>query len=374
MAGITEVSLPGGGSMRLMRVMMTNVCRFSCSYCAIRAGRRMPRASFQPEELANAFISAYQRGFCEGLFVTSAIPGPAPRQMDKMIALMEILRERYGYGGYIHVKILPGSEPAQIERAAQLANRLSINMEAPSDDGLASIAAEKKLTADILPRLTLAGKLSLKAKQDPGARLMAKAGVTSQFVVGASRDSDRDVLGMVGSLYKQKLLHHAHYAAFQPVVDTPFADRPAVPLLREFRLYQADYLFRLYGFRPDELVFDAVGNVPLEYDPKVAWALAHPENFPVEVTRAPIGVLMRVPGVGKIAAERIVTWRRSVHFRDETDLQKAGAVMKRARGFLTLNGRRFSDHLWAEQKNLWDFKAPAVDHALRTDDPPCAYR
>lgn len=372
--GITEVVLSGGGTMRLMRVMMTNVCRFTCGYCAIRAGRKMPRASFQPEELAAAFLSAFQKGHCEGLFITSAIPGPAPRQMDKMLALAEILREKQGYTGYIHMKILPGAEEAQIERAAQLCNRISLNLEAPTEEGLADLSGEKNLASDLLPRLSLAGRLARRAQVEPGAGLAAKAGVTTQFVVGASRDSDRDLLGFLHGLYGQRLLHHAHFAAFQPVTDTPFEGRRATPLLREHRLYQADYLFRLYGFKPEEIVFDPGGNLPLPQDPKLAWALAHPERFPVEVGRAPLSVLMRVPGIGRAAAQKILSWRRDVRFRDLADLQKLGVAARRAKGFITLNGQRMAAHRWEEQLGLWSFEASTSHGPLKTDDPPCAYR
>jgi predicted DNA-binding helix-hairpin-helix protein len=374
MAGITEVALPGGGSVRLLRVMMTNVCRFSCRYCAIRAGRKMRRASFAPEELAAAFLSAWRRGLCEGLFITSAIPGPSPRMMDKMLALAEILRRKENYEGYIHIKILPGAEPAQIERAAQLANRISLNLEAATDAGLASLSAEKNLGADLLPRLTLAGTLAARAKGDPSSGLSARSGATTQFVIGAGSDADRAVLALAGSLYARKLLHHAHYAAFQPVIDTPMEDHPAVPLLREHRLYQADYLLRLYGFRPDELVFDGAGNILLENDPKLAWALAHPERFPVDAARAPFSDLLRVPGVGRTAARRILEWRRTGTFRDLEDLRKIGVRANRAKGFLSLSGRRLATHMWEGQKDFWAFAPVVVRRPLKTDDPPCAYR
>ncbi|HEX2210180.1 MAG TPA: radical SAM protein, partial [Longimicrobium sp.] len=313
----------GSGRVSLMRILMTNACSFNCHYCPMRRDRNLPRALLKPEELVRIFLEAHRRGWCQGLFITTGIPGKPQKVMDDLIRVLELLRERHGFRGYIHVKMVPGAETALT--SLHTARRLVRREQAERSEGR---------TVDPLR---------------PGGA----AGMTVQFVVGATPDTDRTLLGRVGELYAGGGVHHAHFSAFRPIRDTPLEEATAAPALREQRLYQADYLVRDYGFATDEVVFDDGGNLPLSYDPKTAWALAHPERFPVEVRTAAYDELLRVPGIGPTAARRIVDERAATVFRDLADLRKLGVVTTRAAGFLTLGGRRLQTVKWTEQLGFW---------------------
>src|SRR5262245_5108358 len=262
-----------------MRIMQTNACSLSCGYCPTFCGGKVRRATLGPDEAATTFMEAHRKGLVDGLFLTSGVPGRAVKATDRMLATLEILRSREDFRGYLHVKLRPGAEPAQVEAAARLADRISVNLEGPTDAHVRMLAREKDLSGDLLPKLELAGRL---LRDRPGA-----AGTTTQFVVGAAGERDREILGVVARLERQRLLHHAHFSAFQPVVGTPMEGARPTPPVRELRLYQAEHLLRQYGFRYDDLVFEADGNLALERDPKTTWALSHPEVFPAEIRDAP---------------------------------------------------------------------------------------
>jgi predicted DNA-binding helix-hairpin-helix protein len=354
-----SVRIGAGPRTSLMRILMTNACSLNCHYCPMRRDRAMPRTLLKPEELVRLFLAAHRRGWCEGLFITTGIPGRPVKVMDDLIEALELLRERHGFRGYIHVKLVPGAEPAQIDRLTQLASRVSVNLEAPCGASLARIAPEKSLDAarDALERVR-AHVLHARREEAAGRPRDALhpngvAGMTMQFVVGATADSDQTILGTVGALYATRGIHRTHFSAFRPIRDTPMEDVRAAPVVREQRLYQADYLIRQYGFETSEVVYDRNGNLPLSVDPKCAWALAHPERFPVEVRTASYEALLRVPGIGPGAARRIVAERRSVVFRGLADLRRLGVATTRAAGFLTLGGRRLQTVRWAEQLGFW---------------------
>ena len=343
----------------LLRILMTNACSFNCHYCPMRRDREMPRTLLKPEELVRVFLAARQRGWCEGLFITTGIPGRPVKVMDDLITVLEQLRDRHQFTGYVHVKILPGVEEAQIERITALATRVSINLEAACGEHLTRIAPEKNLTTT-LTTLESARQLVLheRAEQADGRRPDAlrpggSAGMTMQLVVGATPDSDRTIIGRVAGLYAGGGIHHSQFSAFRPIRNTPMEDVKATPAMREFRLYQADHLMRGYGFGVEELAFDEGGNLPLTHDPKVAWALAHPERFPVEVRTASRAQLLRVPGVGPQASKRIVGERSRTVIRGLADLRKLGVITSRAAGFLTLGGRRLQTTKWSEQLGFW---------------------
>jgi predicted DNA-binding helix-hairpin-helix protein len=336
----------------------------------MRRDRDMPRTLLKPEELVRVFLAARARGWCEGLFITTGIPGRPVKVMDDLIAILELLREKHRFAGYIHVKILPGVEEAQVERITALATRVSINLEAACGQHLASIAPEKNLTTT-LTTLEYARSRVLDARGELAAgrprdalRPGGTAGMTMQLVVGATPDSDRTIVGKIAELYAGGGIHHSQFSAFRPIRDTPMENVRATPAMREFRLYQADHLMRGYGFRVDELAFDDSGNLPLSLDPKVAWALAHPERFPVEVRTASRTQLLRVPGIGPAASKRIVAERRHTAIRSLGDLRKMGVLTNRAAGFLTLGGRRLQTTRWSEQLGFWrpeeDVGAPHV--------------
>jgi predicted DNA-binding helix-hairpin-helix protein len=367
--GIAQARLPAGGSINLMRVMQSNACSLSCGYCPTYCGGKVPRATVSPEEVATTFMDVQRKGLAQGLFLTSGVPGRPTRATDRMLATLELLRRREGFAGYVHVKLLPGAETAQVETATRLATRVSVNLEAPTDAHVRTLAREKDLSGDLLPKLELAGRLYREAREEggPGPR----GSTTTQFVVGAVGEQDREVLELVARLERQRLLHHAHFSAFQPVVGTPFEGLAPTPAARESRLYQAEHLLREYGFGVEELPFEAGGNLPLEHDPKTAWALAHPERFPLEVTRAPLELLLRVPGIGPKAARTLVHTRRHTVLRD---LRQLGIDTVRAGYYLTLRGRRLATAPAPRQLRLF---APGehLTHApFRTPVPPCAYR
>ncbi len=370
--GIAQARLPGGGSVNLMRVMQTNACSLSCGYCPTYCGGKVPRATVSPEEVATTFMDVNRKGLAQGLFLTSGVPGRPTRATDRMLATLEVLRRREGFAGYIHVKLLPGAETAQVEAAARLATRISVNLEGPTDAHVRTLAKEKDLSGDLLPKLELAGRLYREAREEggPGPR----GSTTTQFVVGAVGEKDREVLSLVARLERQRLLHHAHFSAFQPVVGTPFEGFAPTPAARESRLYQAEHLLREYGFGVEELAFEAGGNLPLEHDPKTAWALAHPERFPLEITRAPIELLLRIPGIGPKAARTIVQARRHTAMRDLRDLRRIGVDTVRAGFYLTLRGRRLATAPAPHQLRLFAPGEHLTQAPFRTPVPPCAYR
>jgi predicted DNA-binding helix-hairpin-helix protein len=372
--GVTKVRLPGGGSTTLMRVMQTNACSLSCGYCPTYCGGKVRRTALAPEEIATTFIEAHERGMAQGLFLTSGVPGRPHRAMDRMLATLEILRRRQGFRGYIHVKLLPGIERAQVEAASALANRVSINLEAPTDVYVRTLAREKDLSGDLLPTLKLAGRLSLEARLDPRPDGLRTAGTTTQFVVGAAGERDQEILGLVARLEGRRLLQHAHFSSFQPVVGTPMEGAPATVPTRELRLYQAEHLLRQYGFGYDDLVFEPDGNLALERDPKTTWAMRHPEMFPVEIASAPYELLLRVPGIGPRAARALVTLRRAVVVRNVTDLRRLGIDTVRAAWFLALRGRRLAARPAPEQLRLFPPGGHLTQAPFRTVVPPCAYR
>ena len=372
--GVTRVRLPGGGSTRLMRVMQTNACSLSCGYCPTFCGGKVRRTALAPEEIATTFMDLHRGGGADGLFLTSGVPGRPHRAMDRMLATVETLRQRHGFRGYVHVKVLPGAERAQIEAACRLANRVSVNLEAPSDAHVRALSREKDFSGDLLPALELAGRVARDTRLDPRPGQLRSAGTTTQFVVGAAGDRDREILGLVARLEGDRLLHHAHFSAFQPVVDTPMEGHAATPPARELRLYQAEHLLRQYGFRFDELVFGADGNLALDRDPKTAWALDHLEFFPLEIRTAPYELLLRVPGIGPRGGRALVAGRRHASIRGTVDLKRLGIDTVRAASFLTLGGRRLARERAPEQLSLFTPGGHLTQAPFKTVVPPCAYR
>jgi predicted DNA-binding helix-hairpin-helix protein len=373
--GITQVRVPGRGTTNLMRVMQTNACSLSCGYCPTFCGGAVRRTAIAPEEIARTFMDAHRAGLAQGLFLTSGVPGRAVRATDRMLTTLALLRERERFDGYVHIKLLPGAEPAQVDEAARLASRISVNLEGPSDAHVRQLAREKDFSGDLLPKLEHAGRLFRDARRARAAGEMRRTGsATTQFVVGAVGERDREILRVVARLERDELLHHAHFSAFQPVVGTPMEGRPPVPARRELRLYQAEHLLRDYGFAFDELAFGDDGNLSLDHDPKTAWALAHPEHFPLEVMKAPRELLVRVPGIGPLSSRRLVTMRRRATFRFGSDLRGVGVDLARAGWFLTLRGRRLADAPPAFQLRLFAHGEHLTQAPYKTPVPPCAYR
>jgi putative DNA modification/repair radical SAM protein len=332
---IYPAALPDGKRVRVLKVLMTNVCEKNCYYCGVRASRDVPRASFGQEELAAAFDRMHRADLVDGLFLSSAVCAGAGRTMDRMLACVELVRSRYEFSGYVHLKLLPGASEGHIERAVQLAHRVSVNLEAPNAERLAAIAPAKSFFQELAEPMRVAKRLI-----DASGGRLAPAGQTTQFVVGAAGEPDSEILGTTAQLYQELDLRRAYFSAFQPVPGTPLDGLSPTPAWREHRLYQADWLLRFYGFRYEDLVFDAGGNLPRTADPKLMYARNHPEHFPVEVNRASREELLRVPGLGPRSVSRLLQWRRQGALRELSDLARAGAVAERAAPYILLNGHR----------------------------------
>ena len=351
---VSHLHTPDGQRKATLKVLQTSACQNNCNYCAFRAGRDIRRAHLAPDDLARSFDLMYRAGLVESLFLSSGVVG-TNRTMDEMLATVELVRQKYGFRGYIHLKLLPGAEDAHIERAVELADRVSVNLEAPTSATLAALAPLKRMDALVGPLRKAAQIICrgdpLRSPAPTGAGIRAGArpaptmghariGMSTQFVVGPAGESDRELLSTAQMLYRELRLARAYYSAFTPVRDTPLEGEPPTDPQREFRLYQADWLLRYYHFSADELPFDSAGQLRTDVDPKAAWAGAHPERFPVEVNAAPLDELLRVPGVGPTSARAIIQARQGGKLREIGDLRKLGACADRAAPFVTLAGRR----------------------------------
>jgi predicted DNA-binding helix-hairpin-helix protein len=329
---IYPAALPSGQRVPVLKVLQASGCERSCSYCVERCGGQGRAASLAAEQLASAFADLNRSRRVVGLFLSSAIRGGAVATMDRMLATAELLRRRHAFRGYIHLKLIPGCRPDQIERAMGLATRVSVNMEAPTAAHLARIAPGKQWDEQILAPMRQVARAIERGR-------FARAGQTTQLVVGAAGESDRDILGAAGRGYRELRLARVYYSAMQPLPGTPLAERAPVPFAREHRLYQVDFLLRSYGFALDEIQFDQTGALPLDTDPKTLWAQQHPERFPVEVNQASLQELVRVPGIGPRSAKRLLEMRRQHHLRDVTALRAAGAAWRIASPFVLLDGK-----------------------------------
>ncbi len=324
--------LPDGGRVRMLKVLLDNSCKNDCAYCAQRAGRDTRRDRFAPEELARVFDQLLRARKVEALFLSSGIGHDAVRTMDRIIATTEIIRRRFRFRGFVHLKILPGAQQAQVERAAMLAQRISINLEAPGPERLSVLSKSKDFEADIMERM---GWISSLVAQ---RRYMAR-GHTTQFVVGAAGETDAEIVSTADGLYRKYDLSRAYYSKFQPVPETPLENLQPADFVREHRLYQVDFLMRKYGFSGDEIPFEPDGNLSLQHDPKAAWARVHPEWFPVEVNRADPQQLLRVPGLGPVTVRRIMAARAQGKLKYLSDIEKFGAVAKNAAPYLLFDGK-----------------------------------
>ncbi len=336
---------PDGRCVSLFRVLMTNNCVKDCFYCPNRVQRDVIRTAFRPEELAKLFMEFYRRNYVEGLFLSSGIPQHPSVIMNEMLKTVELLRFKYNYKGYIHLKVLPGADFQYVERATQLATRVSVNMEAPSEGHLAKLSRTKGLEKDIVTRMNWIRKLS--------ADKRLPAGQTTQYIIGAAGESDTQIMASVRRLYEEIGLRRAYFSAFQPIPATPLEMVPATPLIREHRLYQADILVRQYRFKYDELAFKRDGNLPTGVDPKMAIALKNVGQYPVEINKANYSQLLRVPGIGQVAASRIIKVRQNCKITGVNQLKSMGVVTKRAVPFLTLNGSYRAVFRYVEQLALW---------------------
>lgn len=328
---IYPASLPQGGVMPVLKILLTNQCINSCKYCFICTNKKQEQASFEPEELSRLFMAMVKKKLVKGLFLSSASGWDVRKTMDKIIATAEILRFKHSFRGYIHLKILPGADRGHIERALFLADRVSVNLEAPNARRLESVAKGKNYT-ELLDKIRQIGKL---IRTRPG-RARSQ---TTQFVVGAAKESDQELLLTTNRLYRDYNLYRVYFSAFQPFQGTPLEDAEPVPLMREHRLYQADFLLRKYSFSMEELFFDGKGDLSLTSDPKTVWAGHHPELFPLEVNKADLGQLIRVPGIGPLSARKLVELRARSRFQGLRELKACGIRVEQARNYLLVAGR-----------------------------------
>ena len=351
MIGNTSSSIAGcchsfsadGRCISLLKVLMTNYCVYDCKYCINRRSNDTRRTAFTPRELAELTVQFYRRNYIEGLFLSSGVLRDPDYTTLRMIETLRLLRREFVFNGYIHAKAIPGTSPELVQQLGYLADRLSVNIELPSQKGLAALAPDKSKAAILAP-MRLIEAQGRQNKEElvkyRHAPAFAPAGQSTQLIVGATEDSDRHILHLTESLYDRYRLKRVFYSAYVPVVENPLL--PALhtkpPLLREHRLYQADWLLRFYGFRADELLDDQHPNFDPMLDPKCYWAITHPEQFPVEIMTADLGRLLRVPGIGPTGARRILSARRTglLHF---DDLKKMGIVLKRAQFFILCGGR-----------------------------------
>ncbi len=341
-AGCCHSFSADGRCVTLLKVLMTNSCVYDCKYCVNRRSNDTRRAAFTPRELAELTIGFYRRNYIEGLFLSSGVLRNADYTTEQMIRALRILRQEYGFNGYIHAKAIPGTSPELVQQLGLLADRMSVNIELPSQQGLQTLAPDKTREAILRPMSLIRDKV-LESKQElvkyKHAPSFAPAGQSTQLIVGATKDTDRHILHLTEALYQKYRLKRVFYSAYVPVVENSLL--PALdtkpPLLREHRLYQADWLLRFYGFQASELLDEAHPDFNPQLDPKCSWAVAHLEQFPVEVMRADYETLLRVPGIGPTSAKRIVSARRTAHLRFE-DLKKLGVVVKRAQYFVLCDG------------------------------------
>ena len=342
--GICHSFAADGRCISLLKILFTNECIFDCKYCINRRSNDVPRASFTPDEICELTIEFYRRNYIEGLFLSSGILRSPDYTMELICAALEKLRKVYRFQGYIHVKAIPGASEELIQRAGFLADRMSVNLELATAEGLRTLAPHKTRDKILKPmRLVQNGRSqnAYELKVYHHAPSFVPAGQSTQMIVGATPETDYQMLHVAETLYQRFDLKRVFYSAFVSVnVDKalPAKTDQGPPLLREHRLYQADWLLRYYKFEAKELLTEEEPNFNPLFDPKCNWALRHLEYFPVEVNRAPYEMLLRVPGLGYRSARRIVRARR-LGTLDFQDLKKIGVVLKRAMYFLTCNGR-----------------------------------
>ena len=333
--GICHSFTPDGRCISLLKILLSNRCVYHCLYCPNRADADVPRASATPDELCELVIAFYKRNYIEGLFLSSAVDGSPDSTMERMLETVIKLRKVYNFNGYIHLKGIPHADRLLVSRAAQYADRMSYNVEFPSERSLKLLAPQKSKESVLLPMGQLAQE-KLEAGSGRKSRFLP-AGQTTQLIVGASPESDGRILRLSEAMYRKFSLKRVYYSAYVPVVRHALLPEKCTGLLREHRLYQADWLLRYYGFTAEEIAGEGE-NLPEEYDPKCAWALKNMHLFPVEVNAAPLEMLLRVPGIGTLGAYKILKARRFGQIGFD-DLAKMRVVLKRARHFITCGGR-----------------------------------
>jgi predicted DNA-binding helix-hairpin-helix protein len=328
---IYPITLPNGGKSVLFKTLISNLCTNDCKYCPLRERERIQRCSLGAEETAKVFLDYYKKRKVFGLFLSSGVCGSADATMEKLNLVARLLRKRYGFCGYIHLKIIPGASDAAIEDAVSLASAVSLNIETPGEANLAKLSEKKKYIRDIIEPIKLISRLTGR-----GAKY-EKVKQTTQFIVGAAGESDAEIVKYMWGLYDRLKMHRVYFSAYQKGLgDESIAgekvkpEEPTDVFVREHRLYQVDFLMRKYGFKESDIVFNKEGNLSLACDPKEAWAQSHPEAFPVSVNRASKWELLRVPGLGPVTIRGILERRTKWRINRIEDLGKVGVRLEKA--------------------------------------------
>lgn len=371
LSGICHSWSDDGRCISLLKILLTNDCIYDCAYCVNRASNDIPRAALSPDEVADLTINFYRRNYIEGLFLSSAVYKNPDYTMELILKVIKKLRGEYSFNGYIHIKAIPGADLKLIAEAGSYTDRMSVNIELPSSQGLRLLAPQKKKEAIIRPMGFISSTINEKKEEKRIFRRRGSfvpAGQSTQLIVGATPDHDLSIMKLSEGLYNRFSLKRVYYSAYVPVSDNP--NLPAAvkpPLLREHRLYQADWLLRFYGFKADELLDDSNANFDIELDPKSDWALRNLHLFPVEINRADFLLLLRIPGIGVRSAQKIAAARR-VGPLNYDSLKKLGVILKRARYFITCQGKYFGEKTMNEnivRLGLLSGKPPLPESSTR---------
>lgn len=366
-AGCCHSFTPDGRCVSLLKILLSNDCIYDCKYCPNRVSADVPRVSATPEEICELTMDFYKRNYIEGLFLSSAVHKNPDYTMERLVLVVKKLRLEYGFHGYIHLKGIPRAAEALCREAAKYADRMSFNMELPSERSLKLLAPQKSKQSLLLPmrQLTVEKKQFVEEKKKGLTKgYFLPAGQTTQMIIGASPEQDGQILRLTQALYRQMDMKRVYYSSYVPVVHDSLLPEIGAGQLREHRLYQADWLLRFYGFTVEEIVNEGE-NLPLEYDPKCAWALRNMHLFPVEINRADLAALLRVPGIGVRGANKIIQARRYTKLSFE-DLIKMRISLKRAKHFITCNGKYLGAKDESRVKGLL-IAAENAENAVQTD-------
>ncbi len=346
--GICHSFTPDGRCISLLKILMSNECLYDCEYCPNRRSADVPRARLTPDEICELVINFYKRNYIEGLFLSSAVFDSPDRTMELLTETVRKLREEYHFNGYIHLKGIPHADSAIVMKAARLADRMSYNVELPSEQSLKLLAPQKTKQSLLIPMKSLNTAIEYDKQNKVRRGKVLPAGQTTQMIIGASPESDGQILKLTEALYRNMNLKRVYYSSYIPVVQSSKLPAVGAGLLREHRLYQADWLIRFYGFEVNEICGEDE-NLSADYDPKCAWALRNMHLFPIEINTAPLEVLLRVPGIGAKSAYRITEARRFAKL-DFDNLAKMRIVLKRAKHFITCKGKFYGTDSIAQVK------------------------
>lgn len=346
-AGICHAWSADGRCISLLKILLTNDCIYDCSYCLNRVTNPVERATFTPEEVAELTIQFYRRNYIEGLFLSSAVEKSPDHTMENIYKVLELLRYKYNFWGYVHVKVIPGASPLLVQKTGMLADRMSVNIELPTRESLKILAPQKKIENIVKPMSLINNEISRTIEDKRSFKSTPRfvpGGQSTQMIIGATPDSDKTILNVSQNLYDKFNMKRVFFSAYIPVISSPNLPSTSTmpPLLREHRLYQADWLMRFYYFKSEELFTEIDQNLDLEFDPKMMYALRNINSFPIEINRASYEELLRIPGLGMVSAQRIIRERKNAELSYDS-LRKMKTVLKRAKYFITIKGKYYGN-------------------------------